>query len=125
MADRVAGRSVSREGRLARAGFRDVVAAARELERPRLSGAGLDDGLLDALAQASDPDRALAGLGRLLDAAPDADALIAALGDDEPLRARLTAVLGLSAALGDHLVRHPDHWRALRDLDPADRPDAA
>jgi len=125
VADRVAGRSASREGRLARAGFKDVVAAARELERPRLSGAGLDDRMLDALAQASDPDRALAGLGRLIDASPDAEALIAALGDDEPLRARLIAVLGLSAALGDHLVRHPEHWRTLRDLDPADRPDAA
>jgi glutamate-ammonia-ligase adenylyltransferase len=121
----VAGRAASREGRLARAGFKDVAAAARELERPRLSGAGLDDGLLDALAQASDPDRALAGLGRLLDAAPDADALVAALGDDEPLRARLIAVLGLSAALGDHLVRHPDHWRVLSGLDMAHRPDAA
>ncbi|MEV4006311.1 bifunctional [glutamine synthetase] adenylyltransferase/[glutamine synthetase]-adenylyl-L-tyrosine phosphorylase, partial [Actinomadura sp. NPDC049753] len=30
-------------------------------------------------------------------------------------RERLTAVLGVSAALGDHLARHPDHWRVLRD----------
>ena len=32
---------------------------------------------------------------------------------DEGLRARLLAVLGVSAALGDHLVRHPDHWSLL------------
>ncbi|HJU98865.1 MAG TPA: bifunctional [glutamine synthetase] adenylyltransferase/[glutamine synthetase]-adenylyl-L-tyrosine phosphorylase [Jiangellaceae bacterium] len=123
-ADRVAGRSVTRAGRLVRAGFRDVATAARELERPRLTGAGLDAGLIDSFAQAPDPDRALAGLGRLVDAAPDADALVAALRDDESLRARLVAVLGLSAALSDHLVRHPDHWRMLHGLDPSDRPDA-
>ncbi|MGH8824499.1 MAG: bifunctional [glutamine synthetase] adenylyltransferase/[glutamine synthetase]-adenylyl-L-tyrosine phosphorylase [Jiangellaceae bacterium] len=125
MADRVAGRPASREGRLARAGFSDLVAAARELDRPVLSAVGPDDGLLDALAQAADPDRALSALGRLLDAASDPDGLVTALRDDESLRARLTAVLGLSTALGDHLVRHPDHWRELRGLDPSNRPDAA
>ena len=89
-------------------------------------GAGLDDGLLDAVSL-----RRLTRTGRWPDSAgcsmrsPDADALVAALGDDEPLRARLSAVLGLSAALGDHLVRHPDHWRVLSGLDIADRPDAA
>ena len=28
---------------------------------------------------------------------------------------RLLCVLGASTALADHLVRHPDHWRELRD----------
>jgi len=121
----VAGRSASREGRLARAGFTDVAAAARELDRPALSDAAVDDGLLDALGRSADPDRALRALGRLLDAAPDRDALVAALRDDVSLRNRLTAVVGMSTALGDHLVRHPEHWPDLRGLDPGHRPDVA
>ena len=36
-----------------------------------------------------------------------------------PLRDRLLAVLGASAALGDHLVRHPEHWPALDEPAPA------
>ena len=28
---------------------------------------------------------------------------------------RLLAVLGASSALGDHLLRHPEHWRDLTD----------
>ncbi|HMG29353.1 MAG TPA: bifunctional [glutamine synthetase] adenylyltransferase/[glutamine synthetase]-adenylyl-L-tyrosine phosphorylase [Jiangellaceae bacterium] len=125
MSERVAGRSASREGRLARAGFTDVAAAARELDRPALSDAAVDDGLLDALGRSADPDRALRALGRLLDAAPDRDALVAALRDDVSLRNRLTAVVGMSTALGDHLVRHPEHWPDLRGLDPGHRPDVA
>ena len=121
----MAGRSASREGRLARAGFTDVAAAARELDRPALSDAAVDDGLLDALGRSADPDRALRALGRLLDAAPDRDALVAALRDDVSLRNRLTAVVGMSTALGDHLVRHPEHWPDLRGLDPGHRPDVA
>jgi len=121
----VAGRSASREGRLARAGFTDVAAAARELDRPALSDAAVDDGLLDALGRSADPDRALRALGRLLDAAPDRDALVAALRDDVSLRNRLTAVVGLSTALGDHLVRHLEHWPDLRGLEPGHRPDVA
>ena len=32
------------------------------------------------------------------------------------------AVLGASEALGDHLVRHPGHWAALVDPEPAPDP---
>jgi [glutamine synthetase] adenylyltransferase / [glutamine synthetase]-adenylyl-L-tyrosine phosphorylase len=36
-------------------------------------------------------------------------------------RDRLLAVLGASAALGDHLARHPEHWTILiDDVDPCD-----
>ena len=124
MADRT-GRSASQEGRLARVGFVDAASAARELDRAGLSGLVLDDGLLGAFGQAADPDRALAAIARLIDAGSDGDALISALNSDELLRARLTAVLGLSAALGDHIVRHPEHWPDLARLDPARRPTAA
>ena len=52
-------------------------------------------------------------LGRLLDAVDDRTELVAALSGDERLLGRLSAVLGLSMALSDHLVRHPEHWHDL------------
>jgi [glutamine synthetase] adenylyltransferase / [glutamine synthetase]-adenylyl-L-tyrosine phosphorylase len=74
-----------------------------------IGGEGADARLLEELAAAADPDQALAGLVRL---APDA-ALRQALRDDDQLRERLVSVLGASAALGDHLSRHPADWRLL------------
>ena len=44
-----------------------------------------------------------------------AQVLLAEAADDEGTSMRLLSVLGASAALGDHLVRHPDHWRELTD----------
>ena len=44
--------------------------------------------------------------------APDPE-LLQALRDDAGLRDRLITVLGASAALGDHLGRHPADWRLL------------
>ena len=41
------------------------------------------------------------------------------------LRDRLTAVLGASAAPGDHLVRHPEDWQVLRGPDALRSPAAA
>ncbi|HEY3955494.1 MAG TPA: bifunctional [glutamine synthetase] adenylyltransferase/[glutamine synthetase]-adenylyl-L-tyrosine phosphorylase [Streptosporangiaceae bacterium] len=96
-------------GRLARMGFAD--AARAEATVGQFS---LGEQLLDVLAAAADPDLALAGLARLLQAAGgEADALRAALAGDEEFAARLTTVLGVSAALGDHLARHPADWRVL------------
>ncbi|MEU1587640.1 bifunctional [glutamine synthetase] adenylyltransferase/[glutamine synthetase]-adenylyl-L-tyrosine phosphorylase [Micromonospora sp. NPDC005710] len=40
--------------------------------------------------------------------------LLADLHKDPGLRRRLIAVLGASAALGDHLVAHPEHYQTLR-----------
>ncbi|RAO47423.1 [Glutamate--ammonia-ligase] adenylyltransferase [Micromonospora saelicesensis] len=40
--------------------------------------------------------------------------LLADVHADPGLRRRLIAVLGASAALGDHLVAHPEHYQALR-----------
>jgi glutamate-ammonia-ligase adenylyltransferase len=94
----------------------------RLLESEVLSGLGNDTGLLDALAEAPDPDQAVLGLVRVLEAADatgtdEAQALRSALISDEDLRTRLITVLGCSLALVDHLVRHPDHWSELsRDL---------
>ncbi len=91
-------------------GFADTARAAK-----LLAELGLADGpLLDALAGAADPDRALAGLVRM---APDAE-LMAALQDDRKLRDRLVSVLGASAALADHLARHRADWRLLAEGTP-------
>lgn len=102
---------------------------------------GWDDGahndLLWAMAGCGDPDLALNTTVRLVaaiaDAAGDADAappagvdkagaagagagageLTAELTADEALRVRYFALVGGSAALGDHLVAHAARWREL------------
>ncbi|MFF0123040.1 bifunctional [glutamine synthetase] adenylyltransferase/[glutamine synthetase]-adenylyl-L-tyrosine phosphorylase [Micromonospora arida] len=94
--------------------------------------------LLAALSRAADPDLALRQLHRIVEAegrtpagsaegrtspggaegrATEGSAespLLADLHNDPGLRRRLIAVLGASSALGDHLVAHPEHYRALR-----------
>ncbi|MGN6332326.1 MAG: bifunctional [glutamine synthetase] adenylyltransferase/[glutamine synthetase]-adenylyl-L-tyrosine phosphorylase [Motilibacteraceae bacterium] len=105
-------------GRLARLGFVDVERTARLLDGGALvapeNGGPLGEELLEALAAAADPDAAVLGLTRLVEAlGSDAAALRAALGDDEELRDRLAAVLGASLALTDHLARHPHDWRLI------------
>ncbi|GAB3982865.1 bifunctional [glutamine synthetase] adenylyltransferase/[glutamine synthetase]-adenylyl-L-tyrosine phosphorylase [Actinoallomurus acanthiterrae] len=108
-------RTETTTARLARLGITDVAEAER-----RLTGHGLGDGLLDALGAAADPDLALAGLLRLLERADLRDELTA----DPDALARLIAVLGVSTALGDHLVRHPGHWRVLTGPAALQRPTA-
>ncbi|MCW2946575.1 MAG: (Glutamate--ammonia-ligase) adenylyltransferase [Actinoallomurus sp.] len=108
-------RKNSLTGRLARLGITDAAGAERRLE-----GHDLDDGLLDALGIAADPDLALTGLLRLLERTD----VRAELSADTDARDRLIAVLGVSAALGDHLVRHPDHWRVLAGPGAVRRPRA-
>jgi [glutamine synthetase] adenylyltransferase / [glutamine synthetase]-adenylyl-L-tyrosine phosphorylase len=103
-------RRTTAAARLARLGFADPARAELLLTGDlAIDASQAGDGLIDALATAADPDLALAALARM----PRDAGLIRALGDDPRLRARLTAVLGASAALGDHLARHPDHWRVL------------
>ncbi len=109
-------------------GFADAARAERLLRTdlraldpdPRRSESGEDgdrsgDGaVLAALAAAADPDLALTGLARLAGAANDAEALYQALRDEPDFRDRLTAVLGVSAGLADHLARHPEDADLLR-----------
>jgi [glutamine synthetase] adenylyltransferase / [glutamine synthetase]-adenylyl-L-tyrosine phosphorylase len=98
-------------GRLARMGFADADRAQLLVtEDLALDPDGADAGLLTALAAAADPDLALAALARMSFGAE----LRGALRDDPGLRTRLAAVLGSSAALGDHLARHPDDWHMLQ-----------
>ena len=112
-------RGTTLAGRLASLGFADADGAERLMAgHLALDVQGADGELVEALAAAADPDAALAGLARL---APDAG-LLAALRADPDLRARLTAVLGASAALSDHLARHPADWRVLSGPDAAREP---
>jgi glutamate-ammonia-ligase adenylyltransferase len=105
-------RRITAAARLARLGFEDPARAERLLaDVPALADGGQDAGVIEAFAFAADPDLALTALTRI----PDDGEMIAALRGDPGLRARLIAVLGASAALGDHLARHPGHWRVLQD----------
>ncbi|MGN6753537.1 MAG: bifunctional [glutamine synthetase] adenylyltransferase/[glutamine synthetase]-adenylyl-L-tyrosine phosphorylase [Intrasporangium sp.] len=120
---RATDRTRSFAGRLARLGFDDLTRARSLLDdealRPLRDVSGqLAEDLLDALGETADPDLALLGLVRLLEALTAADlpadvgidALATELGSGGPARERVLAVLGASSALVDHLVRHPDHW---------------
>nr|WP_141952388.1 bifunctional [glutamine synthetase] adenylyltransferase/[glutamine synthetase]-adenylyl-L-tyrosine phosphorylase [Actinoallomurus bryophytorum] len=102
-------------GRLARLGITDAAGAEHRLE-----GHDLDDALLDALGIAADPDLALTGLLRILEAID----IQPELADDPAARDRLLSVLGVSAALADHLARHPDHWKVLSGPGAVRRPTA-
>ncbi|KIE24854.1 glutamate-ammonia-ligase adenylyltransferase [Streptomyces sp. MUSC 125] len=117
------GRRSSTFTRLLRHGFTDPSAAERLLDCPELIPVRDDPVLLEALGGTADPDLALHGLVRLLEAqdGPTAhrellDTLIAA----KPLRDRLLGVLGASTALADHLARHPGDWQALVTYEPHD-----
>ncbi|MGY1501408.1 bifunctional [glutamine synthetase] adenylyltransferase/[glutamine synthetase]-adenylyl-L-tyrosine phosphorylase [Streptomyces sp. QTS52] len=117
------GRRSSTFTRLLRHGFTDPSAAERLLDSVELAPMRDDPVLLDALGATADPDLALLGLVRLAEAQDGRtarhellDTVIAA----KPLRDRLLGVLGASAALGDHLIRHPRDWQALTTYEPRD-----
>jgi glutamate-ammonia-ligase adenylyltransferase len=130
----VSPRQVSPGARLARLGFQHAARAEQLLADPALSGLvdpmdlDFDEGLLPAIGEVPDPDLALLALVRLMEAvrrltdrdpddpalaAADVSHLLQALRVGGPVRDRLLAVLGSSTALGDHLVRHPEHWTVL------------
>ena len=96
---------------LVRAGFQDLAAARRHLA----SLGEWADALLAILARSADPDLALCTLVELAEAVDPADAFLEEVAGDEGTAMRLVGVLGVSEALGQHLVRHPSHWRELRD----------
>lgn len=103
-------------GTYVRKGFVDGAAAVRGIERLGDPGPPLTD----ELAAAADPDVALDGLLRLVDALDEQSAgagreMLAEVADDEGTAMRLCSVLGASTALAHHLVRHPEQWRELTD----------
>ncbi|MFJ9104842.1 bifunctional [glutamine synthetase] adenylyltransferase/[glutamine synthetase]-adenylyl-L-tyrosine phosphorylase [Streptomyces sp. NPDC102405] len=113
------GRRSSTFTRLLRHGFTDPSAAERLLDSGELSGVRNDPVLLEALGATADPDLALHGLVRLLEAQPDRELLDTVIAA-KPLRDRLLGVLGASAALAEHLARHPGDWHALVTYEPHD-----
>ncbi|MBH1933489.1 bifunctional [glutamine synthetase] adenylyltransferase/[glutamine synthetase]-adenylyl-L-tyrosine phosphorylase [Streptomyces sp. AV19] len=123
----VPGRRSSTFSRLVRHGFTDPAVAGRLLEADGLTAVRDDPVLLDALGATADPDLALGGLVRLVEAAgDDARTLLDTLAAAKPLRDRLLGVLGASEALGDHLARHPGDWHALDAFETGDlHPDTA
>ena len=96
-----------RSSTFVRLGFADAVAAAATVER-----LGADE-LVAFFGRVGDPDLALRALAELADAS--SDDLIEDLVNDEGTAMRLLSVLGASRALGEHLVKHPTHWRVLTD----------
>ncbi|MGH3180657.1 MAG: bifunctional [glutamine synthetase] adenylyltransferase/[glutamine synthetase]-adenylyl-L-tyrosine phosphorylase, partial [Streptosporangiaceae bacterium] len=102
-------------GWLARMGFADAARAELLL----LNDLGMTaaelrtDPVVAAIAAAADPDLALTGMARLFGAVAQRDALRAALRAEQDFRDRLTAVLGVSAGLADHLARHPEDAEIL------------
>ncbi len=121
-------RGSSPEARLARLGFTDTGRVAATLA---VLGLGLDTDrgatIVPALAAGADPDLALATLRRIVEAATPGEvrALLAALTTRPAARRRFCAVLGASAALGEHLVRHPADWYLLADDGAAADPPTA
>jgi glutamate-ammonia-ligase adenylyltransferase len=106
-------RGATLAGRLATLGFADTATAQRLLtEELALDLGGADASLVSALAEAADPDLALAALSRL-----PRDEMLAAIQSDPDLGSRLLAVLGASPAFGEHLRRHPGDWRLLAKHD--------
>jgi len=94
-------RIATTQGLLARRGFANAAFAERVVSRWETD----HEPLLDLLAEAADPDLALAALDRLGEARPD---LMPRLSEEPVLADQLVAVLGGSAALGQHLCAHPD-----------------
>jgi glutamate-ammonia-ligase adenylyltransferase len=113
------GRRSSTFSRLLRHGFTDPSAAERLLESAELSAVRSDPVLLEALGATADPDLALLGLVRLLEAQPNRELLDTVIAA-KPFRDRLLGVLGASAALAEHLARHPGDWHALVTYEPRD-----
>ncbi|MFE6690872.1 bifunctional [glutamine synthetase] adenylyltransferase/[glutamine synthetase]-adenylyl-L-tyrosine phosphorylase [Streptomyces sp. NPDC057743] len=116
------GRRSSTFTRLLRHGFTDPSAAGTLLDAPELAPVRDDSVLLEALGGTCDPDLALRGLARLVEALDPAERqeLLTTVATAKPLRDRLLGVLGASEALGDHLARHPGEWRSLVTYESVD-----
>lgn len=118
----VPGRRGSTFTRLLRHGFIDPSGAEQLLDAPGMAALRDDSVLLDALGATADPDLALRGLVRLVEAQPDEErqTLTSTVLSAKPFRDRLLGVLGASEALADHLAKHPRDWQALVTYEAVD-----
>ena len=94
------------QGTLARRGFIDPETAERIIARWDTEL----EVLVDILASSADPDLALSSLSRLEEGA---GGLLRRLAATPALARRLIMVLGASAALGRHLITHPEQVELL------------
>jgi glutamate-ammonia-ligase adenylyltransferase len=118
---------------IARLGFADPRRAMTLLDDPAIADiAGTPDriddgGLSEGLSSAADPDGALLGLVRFMEAVDGAGdvrtPVTEALTSPGERRRRLMAVFGASTALTDHLVAHPEQWTAAADAAPRTGPE--
>ncbi|WP_461189837.1 bifunctional [glutamine synthetase] adenylyltransferase/[glutamine synthetase]-adenylyl-L-tyrosine phosphorylase [Arthrobacter sp. Z4-13] len=95
--------------RLISAGFSDLEKAERFLAARELEGLD-NDRLFAGLQMAASPDTALQSLVRLIEKHPDLRQLA---GADPETSEPLYRVLGASEALGEFLIRHPEHLEAF------------
>jgi glutamate-ammonia-ligase adenylyltransferase len=102
-------RPTSMTAQLVRRGFADPSEAAQILDE---MGMLESEDFADALATAADPDQALRAIHRLVGAGVDIQDIAA----DEEWFAALVAAVGMSAALADHLARHPGSVERLRGV---------
>ena len=95
------------QARLARAGFHDPESAHRLLET--WAPVAAEEFVAD-LADTADPDLALHQWVRLLEACGDAERkrIVRTVGAHSDFRRRLLDLLGISIALGDFLIAHPE-----------------
>lgn len=106
--------------RLIALGSSDPDRAERFLAARELAGIS-EEVLLEGLAVAPDPDGALVALVRLLEKEPRLrETVEAGLSRSEPL----FRLLGASEALGDFLIRHPEHLDVF-DVVPSAEPQGA
>lgn len=119
-------RTATSRGMLARLGFSDRERAERMLANPVLAQF-IDEQMLAAIGEAADPDQALLLLVRLLEAAdePLRHRIQQTLLADEDVRGRLLDILGMSDALGEFLIRHPEQWQVLADTQRLAQPPLA
>lgn len=112
MVDRI----TTNRGQLARLGFVDRERAERLLASPVAAELATDE-VLSTVADAADPDQALLLLIRLLESAepPLRHRMTQTLVADADVRGRLCDILGMSEALGDFLIRHPEQWQVIAD----------
>lgn len=102
---------------LARKGFRNGEGAVADLTRL----GDVPDSLVDQIAGVASPDTALSSLSAIGERF-GAPRLLELLDSDAELRQRLLVVLGTSEALGDFLVRHPEHLLDLSSTELSPTP---
>ncbi|MDX6233474.1 MAG: [glutamine synthetase] adenylyltransferase / [glutamine synthetase]-adenylyl-L-tyrosine [Nocardioidaceae bacterium] len=102
---------------LARKGFRNGEGAVADLTRL----GDVPTSLVDQIAGVASPDTALSSLSSIAQRFGAAK-LLDLLASDAELRQRLLVVLGTSEALGDFLVRHPDHLLDLSSTELSPTP---